>query len=118
MQRPKIYLQISGAVERIVTIRPEKIFLTGPADADNDIFVSVSVIPEKKYPFKIVDAAAQIGQNISVTLGTDSGTKLKEHIITVRNTSKTKGKYSDLITIKTDNSTYKEIKIPVIGNIF
>lgn len=40
------------AVEKLVTIRPQRVQLTGPAG--EPINASVTIIPEKNMPFKIL----------------------------------------------------------------
>jgi len=45
-----ISLTITGAVEKLVTIRPQRVRLTGPAE--EPINASVDIIPEKKYAFQ------------------------------------------------------------------
>lgn len=111
-----INLTIQGLVEKIVDIRPNQVFLSGPAG--KELSVSLIVAPEEKYPFKIKEVKSQNGNNVSVKLEKDSGSKSNEYALTVKNIATVKGKYYDWIIIRTDNSINNEIKIPVIGNIF
>ena len=110
-----IHLIISGVVEKFATIKPERVFFNGPAN--KYMSVSVLVIPEEKYPFKIIEVKALNGDNITIKLEKNTGPKFNEYILTVKNMAKVKGKYSDSILIKTDNKIHPEIKIPVLGNI-
>ena len=64
--RRRMDLVISGQVEKFATIRPKHINLRGYAG--DSIKASVSVIPEKKYPFKILKARAKEGSNIKFEL--------------------------------------------------
>jgi len=58
--RPRTDLVISGQVEKFVTIRPKHINLRGYAG--DTIKTSVFLIPEKKYPFKILKVSAKDGK--------------------------------------------------------
>ena len=64
--RPLQDLVISGPVEKFATIRPKHVSLRGYAG--DPIKGQVSIISEKKYPFKILDAGAQDGKNIKFQL--------------------------------------------------
>ncbi len=77
----------------------------------------VSVIPEKKYPFKIVNVSAKKNSDISFELKEVKGSKRIEYVLTIQNLKKEKGKYQDTITIKTDSNVKPEIQIQVYGNI-
>ncbi|RPH51355.1 MAG: hypothetical protein EHM85_07005 [Desulfobacteraceae bacterium] len=111
----KLYLTISGVVEKFASIKPERIFLNG--HANKDFAVTVSIIPEIKYPFSILGTSALNGDNISLKLEKKNDQKLPEYILTVKNTAKVKGKYFDSVIIKTDNRIHPDIRIPVLGNI-
>jgi len=106
---------VFGVVEKFANIKPERIFLNGPAN--KDLAVTVTIIPEKKYPFKILDTSAVNGDNISVKLEKKNDQKITEYVLTVKNTAKVKGKYFDSVIIKTDNKIHPDIRITVLGNI-
>ena len=78
---------------------------------------SVTIIPEEKYPFKIVEAAAKIGEDIIYKLEEITRSKRSEYLLTVENLKKTKGRYFDVIILKTTSKIQPEIKINVYGNI-
>lgn len=79
--------------------------------------VTVTIIPEKKYPFNILKTSAVNGNNISVKLKKKNNQKFTKYILTVKNTAKVKGKFFDSVIIKTDNKIHPDIRIPVLGNI-
>lgn len=107
----ELALQISGQVKRFVEIEPKNIVLTG--SANEKIQASLSIIPSPQYPFAIVETTAANGKNIRFTL-----TKASDrYILNVENLLMAKGKYFDVITLKTDNSAKPEISIRVFGNI-
>jgi len=110
-----IHLTVYGFVEKFATVKPERVFLNGPAD--KNLSVTLEIIPEEKYPFKIIETSSLNGNNIRVKLEKNSGSKSTQYFLTVKSTAKIKGKYFDLIIVKTDNKIHPEIKIPVLGNI-
>ncbi len=116
--RPEIKIQVSGNIsgQKIATIRPRIVSLFGPVG--KPIKASVKIVPEKKYPFKILEAKAENGENISYKLEEVKKTEKSEYKLTVENKKKEKGRYSDNIILKTDNTIQPEIKIRVSGNIF
>ena len=77
----------------------------------------MTIIPEEKYPFKIVEAVANIGENINYKLEEIKKSKRSEYLLTVKNLKKTKGRYFDVIILKTTSKIRPEIKIKVYGNI-
>ncbi len=77
----------------------------------------VRIVTEEKYPFKIVSARSDKGENISFKLEEVKDSKRPEYILTVENTKKEKGRYSDAVYLQTDSNVKKEIKIRVFGNV-
>ncbi len=110
-----IHLTVNGFVEKFVTVKPERVFLNGPVD--KNLSATLEIIPEEKYPFKILGTSSLNGNNIRVKLKKNSGSKSTQYFLTVQSTAKVKGKYFDLIIVKTDNQIHPEIRIPVLGNI-
>lgn len=78
---------------------------------------SLTIIPEEKYPFTIVEAVANVGENIKYKLEEIKESKRSEYLLTVENLKKTKGRYFDVIILKTTSKIRPEIKIKVYGNI-
>jgi len=104
-------LNISGDVEKIVSINPEIVKLEGVAG--QQIRFSVTIIPEGKYPFNIIDTSVNNGKNCRFNLEK----KADRYVLTVENLLETKGKYFERIILKTDNPVKSEISIRVYGNI-
>ncbi|MBA4366994.1 MAG: hypothetical protein C0403_05075 [Desulfobacterium sp.] len=114
---PKFNLVVTGYVEKFVTILPERIKLAG--QPQTLIKTSVSIIPEEKFPFKILEVTAKTGINIRQDLQeTEISTGKKGYLLTVENLKKETGRYFDTITLKTDSKIRPEIAISVYGNIF
>lgn len=77
----------------------------------------MTIIPEEKYPFTIVEAVAKIGEDINYNLEEIKISKRSEYLLTVENLKKTKGRYFDVIILKTTSKIRPEIQIKVYGNI-
>ena len=111
--RPRMDLVISGQVEKFVTIRPKHINLRGYTG--DVIKATVSLIPEKKYPFKILKVSAKDGNNIKfeleeVELSANGAYKLK-----VENLKQNTGRYYDTIILETDSKIQPQLSVRVYG---
>lgn len=113
--RPRMDLVISGQVERFVTIRPKHVNLRGYAG--DSIKASVSLIPEKKYPFKIVKARAKDGNNITFELEDPAKSEDGVYTLTVENLKKDTGRFFDTIILETDSKIRPELSVRVYGNL-
>jgi hypothetical protein len=114
-KQPKITLHISGHVENFVNISPANVRLSGLAG--DPIVVPVTIVPEEKYPFKILGAKAASGQNIRYELRERSVSEGKGYTLLIENMKKEKGRYHDLIRLKTDSQIQPEISIRIFGFI-
>ncbi len=113
--QPVLRIEISGVVEKIVTIIPRAISLRGYVG--DDIKKSVTIIPEKKYDFKITKVRARNGKHIIFLLEEIKGTGRREYSLTVENLLAREGRYSDLIIMETDSKVKPEVKVKVYGNL-
>jgi hypothetical protein len=114
-QHPNLQLVVKGKVKKFVTIRPKRVRLTG---AVGDVVrQTVAVIPEKSYPFRIIETIAKPGKNIKFTFEEKKGEASPEYQIVIENIRQQAGQYSDTVIIKTDSKEKPEIKIRVFGNI-
>ena len=84
---------------------------------EKQIKISVKIIPEEKYPFKIVEAKAKNGNFIKHTLEEVVSSKGTEYLLNVENLKKEKGRYFDVIVLKTTSRIRPEINIGVFGDI-
>lgn len=112
----RLNLTIAGDVEKVVTISPNRVRLHGPLG--QKIKASVDIIPEEKYPFKIVEVKAKNGKLISFNLSEVKRTNRIGYILNVENLKKDEGRYHDTIYLKTDSKIKPEIKIHVHGDIY
>lgn len=111
----KLRVTISGKVEKFVSIAPRTVNLKGVSG--KKITSSVKITPEDKYPFKIVGKPrVKDGKSISFKLEEKKSEK-PEYLLTVENTQKENGRYSDIIYLKTDSEIKPEIEIRVYGSI-
>jgi hypothetical protein len=111
--RPRQDLVISGPVENFATIRPKHVSLRG--FAGDPIKSQVSIIPEKKYPFKILDVRAQDGKNIKFQLDEVKSSNGQAYELKVENLQEKSGRYYDTIILKTDSKVRPELNVRVYG---
>ena len=86
-------------------------------EAGTEIKVSVKITPATKGLFDIVEAKADRGKDISISLTEAKEPDGKAYVLTVENRRETKGRYRDTIKLLTTSSVRKELTIPVYGNI-
>ncbi len=108
-------LIISGQVDKFVTIRPQHINLRGYAG--DTIKASVSLIPEKKYPFKIQKVSARDGNNIRFQLEEVELSDNGAYELTVENLKQDTGRYFDTIVLETDSKVRPQLNVQVYGNL-
>ena len=111
--RPRQDLVISGAVEKFATIRPQHVSLRGYAG--DSIKSMVTIIPEKKYPFKILDARAQKGENINIVLAEVKKSGGQAWELKVENLRKKTGRFYDTIVLTTDSKVRPQLNVRVYG---
>ena len=78
---------------------------------------TVKIIPEEKYPFKMVGDRTVNKKYIRYELKEVKRSEKTEYVLTVANLKKRKGRYFETIRLKTDSKIRPEIRIRVYGNI-
>jgi len=112
----RLQLTISGAVEKFADIQPARLMLTGTAG--QPLKASVSIVPEKNYPFKIIRVSAKKGDFVKASLAGDKKqTDGAGYKIEVENLKTDAGRYYDSIEIRTDSKIRPKLTVPVYGNI-
>ncbi len=111
--RPRQDLVISGPVEKFATIRPQHISLRGYAG--DAIKSKVTIIPEKKYAFRILNARAINGDNINIKLDEVKKSGGQAYELNVENLKKETGRYYDTIILTTDSQIRPELSVRVYG---
>jgi len=114
-KRPRMDLTISGQVEKFVTIRPKHISLRGYTG--DSIKALVSIIPEKKYPFKILKISAKDGKNIKFQVDEVESSANGAYELKVENLKPDSGRYYDTIFLETDSKIRPKISVRVYGNL-
>jgi len=112
---PRMDLIITGSVEKFVTIRPRRISLRGYSG--DSIKALVSLIPEKKYPFKILKVSAKDGRNIKFQLEEVELSDNGAYELKVENLKQSPGRYSDTIILETDSKIRPQLSVRVYGNL-
>ena len=113
--RPQMDLTISGQVEKFVTIRPKHISLRGYTG--DSIKALVSIIPEEKYPFKILKISAKDGKNIKFQVDEVETSANGAYELKVENLKPNPGRYYDTIFLETDSKIRPKISVRVYGNL-
>lgn len=107
-------LMVSGHVDPIVIIEPEKLILEG--EAGKDIEKDINITPDSRHPFKIISAESKKG-NVEASINEVTASNPVRYMITVKNLRKEKGEYKDILYLKTDSDIRPGISIRVIVNI-
>jgi hypothetical protein len=111
--RPRQDLVISGQVEKFVTIRPQHANMRG--FVGDPIKATVTIIPEKKYPFKILNLRAKDGEFIKYQLEETKESGTTTYKLIVQNLKTDAGRYYDSIILETDSKTRPQLNVRVYG---
>jgi hypothetical protein len=113
--RPQQDLVISGQVEKFVSIRPQNANMRGIVG--DPIKGTVTIIPEKKYPFKILNLHAQDGKYIKYQLEETKESDTTAYRLNIENLKTDAGRYYDTIILETDSKIRPQISVRVYGYI-
>jgi len=113
--QPNLSVEITGNVEKFANITPNKLILRG--NAGEPIIGSVTVSPDPKYPFKIVETKPKNGADIQARTEEKLENNATTFIVTVENLKKNPGRYYDVVTLRTDSPVKPEIQVGVYGQI-
>jgi hypothetical protein len=111
--RPQQDLVISGQVETFVTIRPKHANMRGMVG--DPIKGTVTIIPEKKYPFKIINLRAKDGRNIKYQLEETTVSDTAAYKLNIENRKTDAGRYYDAIILETDSKIRPQLSVRVYG---
>ena len=112
-KRPRQDLVISGEVEKFVTIRPQHANMRG--FVGDPIKGTVTIIPEKKYPFKILNLRAKDGKYIKYQLEETKLSDTTAYKLNIENLKTDAGRYHDSIIIETDSKIRPQLNVRVYG---
>lgn len=114
-KQPNVTIEIAGNVEKFANITPNKLILRG--NAGEPIIGSVTVSPDPKYPFKILETKSKNGTDIQARIEEKHENNVTAYIVTVENLKKEPGRYYDVITLKTNSPVKPEIQLSVYGQV-
>mgnify|MGYP001811680173 CR=1 FL=1 len=106
---------MAGTVKRVVTVAPQYVRLQGAAGTK--VRQTVSIVPEKDFPFKILKTSARDGRNIRYRLREEQNGSRISYLLTVENLKAEQGRYYDRIELTTDSEHKPLIHINVRGRI-
>ena len=112
-KHPQQDLVISGQVETFVTIRPKHANMRGIVG--DPIKGTVTIIPEKKYPFKIINSNAKDGKNIKYQLEETTVSDTTAYQLNIENLKTDAGRYYDAIILETDSKIRPQLSVRVYG---
>ena len=110
-----VNLIIAGPVEKFVTIKPRKAHLYGKSGKPTKAVVSI--IQEKKYPFRIMGPTEHQEKNFRYTISKLDTSQNQGYLVTFENLKQERGRYYKILKLKTDSPIRPEIVIPVWGYI-
>jgi len=110
---PRQDLVISGPVEKFVTMQPQHANMRG--FVGDPIKATVTIIPEKQYPFKILNLRAKDGKYIKYQLEETKESGTTAYKLNVENLKTEAGRYYDSIILETDSKIRPQLNVRVYG---
>lgn len=77
----------------------------------------VTIIPEEKYPFKVLKVRARDGRDIRFQLEEENKDQGLQYALIVENQRAQKGRYFDVITLETDSQVRPTLDVRVYGDL-
>lgn len=114
-KQPNLTIEIAGNVEKFANITPNKLILRG--NAGEPIHGIVTVSPDPKYPFRVLETRSKNGIDIQARTEEKQENNTTTYVITVENLKKDPGRYYDVVTLKTTSPVKPEIQLSVYGQI-
>jgi hypothetical protein len=112
---PEMQLVVGGTVNNFATITPPRVRLYGTVGSP--LKQTVTIVPEKSYPFKIIETKASSGRDIRFELREETDATTVKYLLTVENLKDSQGRYFDTIQLTTDSKIKPQIRINVSGRI-
>ena len=78
---------------------------------------TVTIIPEEKYPFKVLKVSARDGRDIRFKLEEENNAEGPRYALIVENQRTQKGRYFDVITLETDSRIRPRLDVRVYGDL-
>jgi hypothetical protein len=109
-KEPVVHLTIVGPVDRFATITPRMLNLRGVSG--ETLQGSVSIVPDEKYPFKVLETYALDGK-LKVQLNPAVQDGRTTYALRVENLRTEAGAYQDTVRLKTDHPLQPEMDVRV-----
>jgi hypothetical protein len=109
-KEPVVHLRIVGPVDRFATITPRTLSLRGVSG--ETLQGSVRIVPEERYPFKVLETYALDGK-LRVQLHPDVQDGRASYALRVENLRTEAGAYQDTVRVKTDHPLQPEMDVRV-----
>jgi hypothetical protein len=105
-----VQLSIAGTVDRFAAINPRMLNLRGAAG--EKLQGTVSIVPEDKYPFKVLNARARDGKLKTILSEVKEGGRTAYSLV-VENLKTEAGSFNDTVVLKTDSALQPELAVRV-----
>jgi len=109
-KEPVVQLSISGMVDRFAAINPRMLNLRGTAG--EKLQGTVNIVPEDKYPFKVLSARVRDGK-LKASLSEVQEAGRTAYSIVVENLKTEAGSFNDTVVLKTDSPLRPELDVRV-----
>lgn len=103
-------------MDKFATIAPTVARLYGLVGTP--VKTTIQILPEEKYPFRIIATSAKDGENIRFQLREENSSQKVKYLLTIENKKTEEGRYYDVVYLKTDNPLVPRLHISVYGNIY
>jgi hypothetical protein len=113
--RPWLQVSVTGIMNKFAEIRPDRVRLIGPAGTT--LFAEVEIVPKENHPFVIEGVQVKDGSFIKYEVTKQCTDKFASCVLRVENTRKEKGRYADVLYVKTNSELCPKIPIYVTGII-
>jgi hypothetical protein len=109
-KEPVVNLRMAGQVDRFAAVTPRMLSLRGVSG--ETLRGSVSIVPEEKYPFRILGAYPVEGK-LKVQLDEVTQDGKKAYALQVENLRNEAGSFNDTVRVKTDHPLQPEMDVRV-----
>jgi hypothetical protein len=109
-KEPVVNLRMAGQVDRFAAITPRMLSLRGASG--ETLRGSVSIVPEEKYPFRVLGVYPVEGK-LKVQLDEVTQDGKKAYALQVENLRNEAGSFNDTVRVKTDHPLQPEMDVRV-----
>ena len=106
-------LSLKGSIEKFATIDPPRVLMRGRSG--DDLAAEVCVIPREDEPFDVRSIRPRMGTDIRAEFERRTVDGSRHFIVRIFSTRGTKGRYSDVVDVRTTSPKMPILRIPVTG---